>query len=332
MLNHPIHNVQSLDIESLPTGAISRVLVQLIDDPLGLPLSVPLLVARGSKPGPVFGLTAALHGNELNGIDALHQLFETLDPSQLRGTVVGVIVSNVPGLLRGTREYADGTDLNHIMPGSPDGNAAQVYGYRLIQRIVRHFDYLVDLHTASFGRVNSLYVRADMMNPDCSKMAYLTKPQIIVHNPPSDSTLRGAASEIGIPAITLEIGNPHRFQPTYVRRSVTGLRAILAEYGLLRKRPRAQGAEPVLCSESEWLYADAGGLLQVAPDVATHIQGGEEVATLLTAFGDLTTTYLAPHDGIVIGKSVNPVGFTGARILHVGRVADPDSALARRRQ
>jgi predicted deacylase len=313
--------VEELDVEELEPGTISRLLVHLIDDALGFPISVPVLVARGAKDGPVFGLTAALHGNELNGIPVLHRLFEGVDATRLRGTVVGVVVANVPGLHRGTREYVDGTDLNHIMPGLEDGKAAQVYAHRLVQRVVRHFDYLVDLHTASFGRVNSLYIRADMTHPDSARMAYLQKPQIIVHNPAADATLRGTAMAMQIPAITLEIGNPHRFQPGFIRRSVAGIRAVLGDLGLLRKRVLAEGPEPILCERSYWIYADIGGLLEVRPDVAQTVSAGDEIARLRNAFGDVLRVFTAPEDGIVIGKSVNPVGVSGARVLHLGVVA-----------
>ena len=93
-----------------------------------------------------------------------------------------------------------------------DGNVSQVYAYRFFNRIVKHFDYLLDLHTASFGRINSYYIRADMANEIVRKMAFLQNAQIIVHNHPSDKTLRGTADQLGIPSITVEVGNPNVFQ------------------------------------------------------------------------------------------------------------------------
>nr|WP_243435956.1 succinylglutamate desuccinylase/aspartoacylase family protein [Acanthopleuribacter pedis] len=276
------------------------------------------MVFRGEKPGPVFGITAALHGNEVNGIPVIHQLFQKLDRN-LRGTVVAVPVTNVPGYNARTRTHTDGTDLNTIMPGRVDGNDAQVYAYRLSQRIVRHFNFLVDLHTASFGRINSLYVRADLSDEMTAKMAYLQRPQIILQNQPSDGTLRGHAMDLGIPAITVEIGNPHRFQPEFIRLSLSGLRAVLSEVGMVRKRHRSPGPPPVLCGNSYWIYADHGGLLEVFPNVKDDVEKGQVIARLTNVFGDVVREYRAPEDGIVIGKSVDPVGQTGARILHLGQ-------------
>jgi uncharacterized protein len=327
-----IYRRRELVIEEFPRGQVSRLYIELVANGLAQDILLPLLVARGKRDGPVFGLTAAVHGNELNGIGVIHDLMRNLNPSQLNGTVVAVVVVNVPGLHRHQREFVDGGDLNHIFPGRDDGDVAEVYSHRILDRIVNRFDYLVDLHTASFGRVNSVYVRADMTHPVTATMAYLQRPQIIVHNPPSDYTLRGAAMDLGIPSVTLEIGDPQTFQPSYVRASRIGLRAVLAAAGMLPRRPVAEVAEPVLCEHSRWMYTDRGGLLEVLPRPTDHVRQGERVAVLRNAFGDVIREYHAPEDGIVIGKSVNPVGQTGARILHLGAVAPKEHDFQRRSQ
>jgi predicted deacylase len=326
----PVHRSREFVLDDFPRGQLSRLYVDLVANGLAQDILLPLLIARGKRDGPVFGLTAAVHGNELNGIRVIHDLIRHIDTKQLNGTVVALVVVNVPGLYRHQREFVDGSDLNHLFPGRPDGNVAQVYAHRIVDRIVNRFDYLVDLHTASFGRVNSLYVRADMTQAATATMAYLQRPQIIVHNPASDHTLRGAAMDLGIPAITLEIGDPQKFQPTYVRSSRIGLRAVVAAAGMLPRRPVAEGPEPVLCERSYWMYSDRGGLLEVLPRPTDRVSQGERVAMLRNAFGDVIREYHAPEDGIVIGKSVNPVGQTGARILHLGVVATEEHGFQRR--
>jgi predicted deacylase len=329
-MNHAVRQQRELLIDELPRGELTRLHIDLVANGLGQDILIPVLVARGKKDGPVFGLTAAVHGNELNGIRVIHDLMHHLSPKRLRGTVVAVAVVNVPGFHRHQREFVDGSDLNHIFPGKKNGSVAQVYAHRVLDRIISRFDFLVDLHTASFGRVNSVYVRADMTHPVTASMAYLQRPQIIVHNPPSDYTLRGAAMDIGIPSITLEIGDPQRFQPSYVRSSRVGLRAVLAAADMLSQKQPTEGPEPTICESSSWLYTDRGGLLEVLPAPTHHVTKGEGVALLRNGFGDVIAEYQAPHDGIVIGKSVNPVGQTGARILHIGRVASPEHAFQRR--
>ncbi len=318
--------LSALQLSMLPSGQISRALVELAHDGMARPIRVPIVVAKGRSEGPVFGLTAAVHGNELNGLPVLHQLFDWIEPKKLKGTIVGVLAVNVPGILMFQREFIDGTDLNRIMPGKADGNISEVYAHRFVDRIVKHFDYLIDLHTASFGRVNSLYVRADMKQEKTSRMAYLQRPQIIVHNEASDRTLRGTTMELKIPSITVEIGDPQRFKPEFIKRSVMGIRAVLGEFGLLPKTKISLGQEPVICDRSKWIYTDHGGLLTVFPQVAERVETDQVLARLTNVFGDLLEEYRAPEDGIVVGRSVNPIAQTGARIVQLGHVADATSA------
>lgn len=289
---------------------------------MGRAIQLPVVVVKGRRSGPIFGVTAALHGNELNGIPVVHRLVATTEPDTLRGTLVVIPVLNVPGPLRHTREFDDGIDLNHVFPGRESGTESHVYAARLVSRAIRSMDYLADLHTASFGRINTLYVRADLDDPTTAKMALLQRPSIILHNPPMDHTLRGWMSSRGSPAITVEIGNPHVFQPRQVQRTLQGLRAVLAQMKMLPRRPMAPAPAPVLCDRSRWLYTDTGGLLQVLPELRDVVEEGQVIARQVDVFGDLVREYTAPHRGIVIGKSVEPVSATGARILHLGHLAE----------
>ncbi len=312
--------VNKLDIQKAPKGEVMRYWVHLISDGMGNPIRVPVIVARGVEDGPVLGVTAAVHGNELNGIPTIQRLFAELDAAELRGTVVGVPVVNIPSFMRRKRRFNDGTDLNHIMPGRIDGNVSQVYAYRVIHRIVHQFEYLLDLHTASQGRINSYYVRADMSNPITAKMAELQSAQIVVDNPPSDGTLRGAAAEMGISAITLEVGNPNRFQKRMIRSGMLGIHNVLAYLKMTDDEIELEEEQTVHCKDSKWIYTDTGGLLTVHPDVTDLVKKGDLIATIRNVFGDIVGEYHAPNNGIVIGKSVSPVNQTGGRILHLGRV------------
>ena len=321
-----------LDLDELPVGT-TRLFVELVGDGLATGIRVPIIVVKGALPGPVFGITACVHGNELNGIPVIHQLARELEPEALRGSVVGVVAVNVPGLHRHERTFSDGSDLNRIMPGNAHGSVGQVYAHRVLERIVRRFDLLLDLHTASFGRVNSLYVRADMTHRQTAMMAYLQRPQIIVHNPASDGTVRGAAMGLGIPAITVEIGDPQRWQDKLTESALEGARAVLAWSGLVDDGGAGMaGPQPVVCRSSRWMYTDRGGLLRIYPGLADQVASGQRVATVTNAFGDPIREYDSPCAGIVVGMSSNPVGQTGARIMHIGEVAPDDFDFLRRDQ
>jgi predicted deacylase len=310
--------IEELFVKDAPKGKITRYWLKVVTDGMGVPIHIPIIVARGFEEGKTLGLTAAVHGNELNGIPVIQRIFKEINVKELKGSIVGIPVINVPALLRKKRRFIDGTDLNHIMPGKPNGTVSEVYAWRIVNRIIKEFDLLIDLHTASTGRVNSYYIRADMDDKVVQKMALLQYPQIIVHNPPSDRTLRGTAGEMGIPAITLEVGNPSTFQKGLIRDSLTGIHNILGHFGMLDCELEESDEETIICKKSYWIYTDRGGIMAVHPKVTDLVKKGEVIATMRNIFGDVVKEYHAPEDGIVIGKSVSPINQTGGRILHLG--------------
>lgn len=318
MENTNIPLITDFQLSDTPKQSIRFYWLKIISDGLANPISVPVMVARGTTDFPILGLTAALHGNELNGISVIQRLFNEIDIQELKGVIVGIPVVNIPSFVRKKRRFNDGVDLNHIMPGKEDGNVSQVYAYRFMNKIVKHFDYLLDLHTASFGRINSYYIRADMKHPIARKLALLQNAQIIVHNPPSDGTLRGAADALDIPAITLEVGNPNTFQKKLIRSGITGIHNVLAYLEMTDDEMEKVEDETVKCKRSYWLYTDTGGLLTIHVQLLDKLKKGEIIATIRDIFGHKIKDYLAPEDGIVVGKSISPVNQSGGRILHLG--------------
>ena len=319
MINN-VKIVQEFNIEDTPKGSIKYHWLEIISDGFGSPVSIPLIVARGLKDGPVLGLTAAVHGNELNGIPVIQRLFQEIDIEELSGTIIGVPVVNVPAYIRKMRRFNDGVDINHIMPGTEHGNISQIYAYRFFQRLVKHFDFLLDLHTASTGRINSYYVRADMDNEATKKLALLQNADIIVNNPPSDGTLRGAAGAVNIPAITLEVGNPNTFQKKLIRSGIEGIHNVLCYLNMIEDDIIAPEKDTVICKHSYWIYTDRGGLMNLSVNLLDQLKQGSHIGTIRNIFGEKLTDYTAPEAGIVIGKSVSPVNQSGGRILHLGIV------------
>ena len=273
MLEYNEPTIHRLDINEFPKGEISRVWLHIINDGIGEPIRIPLVIARGTTDGPVFGVTSALHGNELNGIAVVQQMLSDFDIKQLSGTIVGVLVANPPGLVRMQRNFNDGVDLNHVAPGNPAGNMSQLYMHRLVDRIVERFDYLVDLHTASFGRINSYYIRANMKNKHSANMARLQNPEIILDNPPNDYTLRGHASSRGIHSITPELQDPHQFQHGVIGQCLTGLRNQLVYLKML-PGSIVSIEKTILCDRSFWIYTNEGGFLKALPSAGADCRKG----------------------------------------------------------
>lgn len=310
--------ITELEVESFPMGQISEAWLHVINNGIGEPIRIPIVIARGKQAGPVLGLNAALHGNELNGIPVIQKLINELNLDELKGTIVGILVANVPGLLLQQRTFNDGVDLNRISPGKSNGTQSELYIYRLFTRIVKKFDYLIDLHTASFGRVNTYYIRADMSDEVSARMARLQNPEIILNHTPIGITLRGRAAVNGIKTITIELKDPHLFQRDVIFDSLEGVRNVLYDLKMLPGEIISPENEITLCESSYWIYTDEGGILFVTPQLGQFLKKGDKIASVKTIFGKTVKEYFCPEDGVVIGKSVNPINQSGSRILHLG--------------
>lgn len=321
-----IKRKENLIINEFEQGEMHRVHMHLMDNSLGFPWRVPVIVVRGSEEGPVLGITAAIHGNELNGISTIFKLTEQIDPKKLKGTLVLVPICNVPGYLAKKRFFSDNVDLNRIMPGKPEGSSSAIYAHYLTSKIFSKFDYLLDLHTASPGRVNSLYIRADLDNEETRTLAYLQNPQIIVSKFDEEGTVRGWAKEQGIPAITIEIGNPNAFQHSLIDESLEGILNTMKHLQMIEGEVQNLVNDTHVCDHSFWIYSKRGGIVDVLPKLADKVKKDQLIAVVYDVFGQVQEEIFAKKNGVVIGKNINPNCDAGTRILHLGvDLIEPDT-------
>ncbi len=302
--------------------------LQMGSNTYGQAMLVPVIVIQGNKAGPTLGLTAALHGNELNGINIIHELAALLDSEKMKGRVIAIPGLNAESIQNDRRRFIDEEDLNRNFPGKANGNRSQQYAEKIRSRVLLAFDYHIDMHTASFGRVNSLYVRADLSDNTLRKMAELQQADIVLNSlgrPSAEGgsatsrTLRAEATEHGIPSITVEYGNPQVFQSNMSKRGLAGVLNTLNWLEIYaHESARLIANATVYCKTSYWIYMKEGGLLSVHADLKQRLKKGDLIATVRDAFGQTVREYHAPEDGIVIGKSTNPTNMSGGRILHLG--------------
>lgn len=289
--------------------------------------SIPVIVIQGDTPGPTLGLTAAIHGNELNGIPIIHQLVESINYNKLKGRVIAIPGLNAISIQNDRRRFIDEEDLNRNFPGKEKGNRSQQYAYKIKERVLPSFDFMIDMHTASFGRVNTMYARADVSNDTLRKLAKLQGADIILNSKgmpsfggvsKSTRTMRAEAVLQGTPCITVEYGNPQVFQNNIISRGLKGIYNTLKWLKMYPGEIEQSTFETSHCKKSYWIYMNEGGFLEVLVDLNQHINSGSKIAVVKDAFGTIINEYFAPEDGIVIGKSTNPTNMSGGRIIHLG--------------
>lgn len=308
---------QPIDITNIQPGERVNFWKPIYQDAVSQSVSIPIIKIRGKLEGPVLGVTAAIHGDELNGMRIIHHLLSDLDVERLKGTLVCIPIVNVPAYNANQRRFTDGLDLNHVFPGKKDGRSAEQYAKAFESTLLPVIDYLVDIHTASEGRVNTMYVRADLENETARQMSLDFSPQIILHAKGGDGTLRGAARKRGIPAITVEAGNPAIIQGKMVFEGEAGLRSVMAGLGLLAESQELS-REPVVCKSSKWLLTVSGGLLATHFKLFDKVKKGQLLAVTHNPFGQVVNQYKAPFNGVVIGMATNPAAVSGTRFCHLG--------------
>ena len=283
----------------------------------GLSTTTPVLVVNGARPGPTLCLTAAVHGDELNGIEMVRRIIHELDPEELTGAVIGVPVVNLHGFRRGSRYLPDRRDLNRYFPGNPQGSSASRIAHSFFTEVVIHCNALVDLHTGSFHRTNMPQLRADLSDPKVVDLTDGFGNLVVVHSRAAVGTLRRAAMDIGIPAVTMEAGEPMRLQPDEVAHGVQGIMGLLNSLHMVQKRRLFAQPPPVFYS-SRWVRADHGGMLLASVQPGDSVRRGQELGTVTDPVTNRTVRIVAPTDGRVIGMALNQVVMPGFAAFHLG--------------
>ncbi len=287
----------------------------------GVPVSTPVLVINGALPGPTLCLTAAVHGDELNGIEMVRRVMHDLDPTRMSGAVIGVPIVNVQGFRRGSRYLPDRRDLNRYFPGNPNGSAASRIAHSFFTTVIQQCDALIDLHTGSFERANLPQIRADLRNPDVVTLTQGFGSMVILHSTPATGTLRYAATRAGIPTVTLEAGGPSQLELNEVKLGVKGIETLVYTLGMVKKMRLWGEPEPVYY-RSSWVRADNGGILLANVILGSTVRKGDLLGTITDPMNNARTELRSPYAGRIIGMARNQVVMPGFAAFHVGIQTD----------
>ena len=284
---------------------------QSIDTP------VPVLVAHGQNPGPRVCLTAAIHGDELNGIEMVRRLMYQLEPASMSGTVIGIPIVNLDGFRRSSRYLADRRDLNRHFPGSPTGSAADRTGHSLFENVIRQCQFLVDLHTGSLQRTNLPQIRGNLKDEHVFDLSRQFGGITVLHGVGAKGTLRRAANDIGIPAVTMEAGGPNQLDESAVDAGVQSIETLLQHLGIQKSKRFWSAPQPVFY-QSDWVRADQGGILMSKVKLGDKVRQGQVLGSVIDPVTNSGSAILAPFDGKILGIAVNQVVQTGFATHHIG--------------
>lgn len=314
-----------LDAE-VPPGTSTRLAWTPKMSFMGITAPTAVLVINGVREGPTLCLTGAVHGDELNGIEIIRHVVYNIDPQELSGAVIGVPIVNLQGFRRASRYLPDRRDLNRYFPGNPDGSSASRIAHSFFEEVITHCDMLVDIHTGSFHRTNLPQVRADLAHPDVAEMARGMGAIVVVQSEGHPGSLRRAAVESGVTAITLEAGQPHQLQKSAVNHGIKSLDNLMDSLGMLKRRSFWEiKAEPIYYSSS-WVRATQGGILFSDVELGDRVKEGDLLGTVTDPITNARSDITAPADGRVIGMALNQVMYPGFAAYHIGLQATVEDA------
>jgi uncharacterized protein len=308
----------------VPPATSTRIYWEPQDTFEAIAAPTPLLVLNGATPGPTLCLTGAVHGDEINGIEIIRRVFFEIDPLELSGVVLGVPIVNQMGFRLTSRYLPDRRDLNRFFPGDPKGSSASRIAHGFFSDVISNCDSLIDIHTGSFHRTNVAQLRADMSDEKVAQLVHGFGGMIVLHSEGARGTLRRAAVEAGIAAVTMEMGEPMRIQEDVVKDGVERIRNLMTDLGMY-KRPRFwSDAEPIYLN-SRWIRTEQGGLLLSSVNVGQKVTKGEELGKVVDPINNQVFPLISPFNGRIIGMALNQVVMPGYATYHIGIEATIDS-------
>lgn len=281
-------------------------------------LSMPVQVICGRKPGPVLFVSAAIHGDELNGVEIIRRLLKRTSLRSLRGTLVAVPIVNVHGFLNQSRYLPDRRDLNRSFPGSKKGSIAARLANLFIEEIVSKADYGIDLHTGAINRSNLPQIRANLDHPGTLELADTFGVPVIINSDIRDGSLRACALDRGMPVLIYEAGEALRFDEISIRAGMRGILNIMRHIGMLPRTKNPKQATPVIARSTRWVRAPSSGIVTAKIKLGSRVHKDQSLALISSPLGDEEEHVVAPFDGIVIGRSNLPLAHEGDALFHLG--------------
>jgi predicted deacylase len=285
----------------------------------GTPVALPLIVVHGKKDGPVVWLSAAIHGDEIGGVEIIRQVMDVLNAPSMSGTVIAAPVVNVHGFNTNDRYLPDRRDLNRSFPGSLRGSLASRIAALFMNEVVKRSDVGIDLHTGSDLRTNLPQIRCNLDHMPTRELAEIFGPPIVIDAHLRDGSLRQAAVEEDKIMLLFEGGEASRFDPTAIATGVSGVLRVLRHLGVIDTDTPA--APQCLYSRSTgWSRASRSGIVHLDAHLGELVTAKQQVATIYDPFGKRLSRITAKNDGIVIGHTQAPLVNRGDAISHIARI------------
>jgi hypothetical protein len=313
--------------QTVPPGSRRVIDLPVADLYTHTSLNMPVQVINGRTAGPTLFVCAAVHGDEINGVEIIRRLLKFKVLSRIRGALIAVPIVNVHGFLDQSRYLPDRRDLNRSFPGSERGSVAARLAHLLVTEIIDQIDCGVDLHTGAIHRCNLPQIRANLGDSKTGELARLFGVPVLIDSTARDGSLRQYAAEQGIPMLVYEAGEALRFDDLAIRAGTRGLMNLMRELRMLPgKKGTAAAFEPIVARQSSWARAPVSGVVRSRLGLGHTVNKGDQLAIVSDPFGEVETSLIARFNGVVIGRSNLPLALEGDALFNIARFDDVEDA------
>ncbi len=290
-------------------------------------ITMPLQVLHGREAGPRLFVSAAIHGDEINGVEIIRRLLKLPVLKKIRGSLLAIPVVNVYGFVIGKRYLPDRRDLNRSFPGSETGSLTARLAHLFMKEIVMKCTHGIDLHTGANNRSNLPQVRACMDDPETATLARAFAAPIILNANVRDGSLRQTVKERGLPILVYEGGEPLRFDEMSIRAGVKGILNVMRKINMLPPSSDKTVHTPSLIARrSSWVRAPIGGILRSQIPLGVRVEANQLLGIVGDAFGENEIKIHAPFAGLIIGRSNIPLVNEGDAVYHIADLSKPHGA------
>ena len=307
-------------------GGRSLIHLPVADLYTGTSLWMPVHVICGRRAGPVIFVSAAIHGDELNGVEIIRRLLKRKEMKSIKGTLIAVPIVNVHGFLDQSRYLPDRRDLNRSFPGSKTGSIAARMANTFMTEIVSGCDMGIDLHTGAINRSNLPQIRGNLDDNRTRELAEAFGVPVIVNANVRDGSLRDSAAELGLPLLIYEGGEALRFDELSIKAGVLGIVRVMRHLGMLPAAKMKQSGKPVLAASTRWVRAPVSGVVSRKVKLGARVEEGQRLAIISNPLGDGEEMLRAPFDGVVIGRSNLPLALEGDAMFNLAAFKSVDRA------
>lgn len=303
---------------TLEPGSRTEIELRPARLPSGGWMEIPVVALHGTGAGPTAWLSAAIHGDEVCGVEIIRRVLAGLDPTQMNGTVLAVPVVNVPGFATGDRYMPDRRDLNRSFPGSARGSLASRFAHAFITEIVQHCDVGIDLHTGSDHRTNAPQIRADLADESTRELADVFGAPFALHARLRDGSLREAAVRAGATVLLYEGGEAWRFDRESISVGVRGVQRVLAHVGITDPSSAPPAGLPLILETATWARSPQSGLARLDVELGERVEARQPVGVVADAIGASEKVIRASRSGVIIGRNESPVVHRGDAVVNIG--------------